>query len=113
MKGRNENYITYEDGIVLELRNYFEEIFKMEALDMNEEILECVSNQITTEMNNELQKEVSDGEVRATAFQLGGSRAPGLEGFPCLFYQRNWQVVGPYVITAVKDFFRIRILPAP
>lgn len=52
MKGRNRDCVNNEDGIAIELHNYFKEIFKTESPDMSKAILECVPNQITVEMNN-------------------------------------------------------------
>lgn len=45
-------------------------------------------------------------------FQLGGSEAPGPDVFSSLFYQRNWHIIGPDVITTVKAFLRSGAIPS-
>lgn len=43
--------------------------------------------------------------MKNAVHQLGGFKAPGLDGFGGLFYQHSWDVVGAHVCGYVKDFF--------
>ncbi|KAL9681439.1 hypothetical protein QQ045_013222 [Rhodiola kirilowii] len=43
----------------------------------------------------------SEGEVTRALYQMHPSKAPSLDGFSAMFYQVNWDVVGPEV---VKEF---------
>lgn len=54
-------------------------------------MLNCIPNQITDEMNQNLTRMVIDEEVKQVAFQMGGSWAPGLDEFLGLFYHRLWE----------------------
>lgn len=45
-------------------------------------------------------------EVRKAVFQMGPLKAPGSDGFPGLFYQKYWEVVGDDVFNTVKEFFQ-------
>lgn len=38
-------------------------------------------------------------------FSIGQFKAPGPDGFKSLFFQGNWDVVGPVIISTVKDIF--------
>ncbi|GKV49287.1 hypothetical protein SLEP1_g56044 [Rubroshorea leprosula] len=49
---------------------------------------------ITSEMNNSLCADITLEEVRAATFQLGAFKAPGPDGFPGVFYQKHWDLVG-------------------
>lgn len=62
------------------------------------------------ETNRRFSKELTEQEVKLAVFQLGGSKAPGPDGFPGLFYQRYWSVIGPYIIMMVKSFLKLGIL---
>jgi hypothetical protein len=41
-------------------------------------------------MNNDLCKELSEEEIGDALFQMGPLKAPGSDGFPARFFQRNW-----------------------
>ncbi|KAF7136176.1 hypothetical protein RHSIM_Rhsim08G0187900 [Rhododendron simsii] len=45
-------------------------------------------------------------EVRRAVFQLGPLKAPGSDGFPGLFYQKYWGVVGKDVFETVQNFLQ-------
>jgi len=48
---------------------------------------------------------ISDAEIRDTLFSLAVGKAPGLDGYNVEFFKHSWEIVGPSVILAVKDFF--------
>lgn len=43
-------------------------------------------------------------------FQIGPLKAPGTDGFPARFYQRNWAALRSDIIAAVLEFFRTGIM---
>ena len=45
------------------------------------------------------------------AFQLDKLKVPGLDGFPEVFFQENWEVVKEEIVLLVKNFFDSVILP--
>lgn len=61
---------------------------------------------VTEEVNDALTKSVSREEVQKAVFQMGALKAPGSDGFPGIFYQKYWDVVGEDVFTAVNEFFQ-------
>jgi hypothetical protein len=60
---------------------------------------------VTPDMNIDLCKDFSDEEIGDALFQIGPLKAPGVDGFPARFYQRNWGTIKEEVINAVKLFF--------
>lgn len=38
-------------------------------------------------------------------FQLGANRAPSPNGFSSLFYQHNWDLMGPSLCNTVRSFY--------
>ena len=44
-------------------------------------------------------------------FQIWPINAPGLDGFPARFFQRNWAVMRDQVIAGVKEFFQTGQMP--
>ncbi|GLT60633.1 hypothetical protein SLA2020_333910 [Shorea laevis] len=60
---------------------------------------------ITSEMNNSLCADITLEEVRIATFQLGAFKAPGPDGFPGVFYQKHWDLVGGDVHRAISRFW--------
>ncbi|KAL9687816.1 hypothetical protein QQ045_032223 [Rhodiola kirilowii] len=49
-------------------------------------------------MNAMLTAPFSEVEIKRALFQMHPTKAPGLDGFPALFYQSNWDTVGRDII---------------
>ncbi|KAF7151487.1 hypothetical protein RHSIM_Rhsim02G0110700 [Rhododendron simsii] len=64
-----------------------------------------VETSVTRSMNISLTRPFSIEEIKEATFQLGSLKSPGPDGFPGMFYQRYWDLVGPDVCVAVKRFF--------
>lgn len=52
-----------------------------------------------------LSRQVTDIEIRNTMFSLAKCKAPGPDGFNVDFFKDSWDIVGPSVTLAIKDFF--------
>lgn len=59
----------------------------------------------TAEMNEELCRPFTDEEIGDALFQIGPLKAPGLDGFPARFFQRNWGLLKEDIIQVVWVFF--------
>lgn len=108
LKIRDEGgqWIEEESGIISEIHTFFSTLFSSDRPAGREPtgceaILNCLPNDVTEDMNTLLTKEVTESEVRQAVNQLGGSRAPGPDGFSGAFYQRSWKVVGTDILTMV------------
>ena len=85
--------------------NYFHEIFSADATLDAGSVLDLLEPMVTEEDNAKLCAAFSDKEIADAMFQIGPLKAPGPDGFPARFFQRNWSTVRDDVIAAVKDFF--------
>nr|XP_023924073.1 uncharacterized protein LOC112035482 [Quercus suber] len=83
---------------------YFENLFSFGIHDRVEECLNAVDHRISPEMLNILSEEFSADEVKTALFQMGPTKAPGLDGTNALFYQKFWHIVGNDVANAILDF---------
>jgi hypothetical protein len=71
-----------------------------------------VPHSITTEENEELCRIPTPQEIKKALFDMPTLKAPGPDGFPVLFYEKYWDIVGNNVIKVVLNFFQDgRLLP--
>ncbi|CAM8914616.1 unnamed protein product [Rhodiola kirilowii] len=61
-------------------------------------------------MNRGLLEDISEEEVRRAVFNMSPLKAPGVDGFPALFYQKNWGNVRGYVVAYVREFWMNGVL---
>ena len=60
---------------------------------------------VTDEINLLLEEEPLSFEIRDVVFQMHPTKAPRLDGFQALFYQKFWDVVGGDVVCLVKKWW--------
>lgn len=86
--------------------NFFKELFTEDKIINPSELLGLFARVVTEDMNDELEKEFTEKEIGDALFQIGPLKAPGPDGFPARFYQRNWGVLKLNVVSVVQDFFQ-------
>ena len=64
-----------------------------------------LTNCIFEEQNLSLKRIQTLEEIRETLFQMQDLKAPGLDGFPALFYKEFWPTVGDVVTKVITSFF--------
>jgi hypothetical protein len=92
-------------------RDFFQNLFTREE-DTDPEIVtnlmqECVHDH----MNETLCAPFSEKEISDALFHIGPLKAPGPDGFPARFLQRNWDLLRHDVVVAVQRFFAEGIMP--
>lgn len=55
-------------------------------------------------MNSRLTRVLSREEVKQAVFQMDPIKAPGLDGFTPVFFQRYWEIVGSDITAAIESF---------
>nr|GEZ02255.1 RNA-directed DNA polymerase, eukaryota [Tanacetum cinerariifolium] len=60
---------------------------------------------ISLEQNDDLEREVSNEEIKRAVWDCGIDKALGPNGFTFGFYRRYWDIIGNDVVDAVKWFF--------
>lgn len=102
IKDEGGNEVTEKDKINLVVVNYFRDLYSNVGLicpdNIQNELLDHIQSAIMLSDNNMLMERVSDEEVRKAVFAMGGYKAPGPDGFPLLFFQEYWDIVGTDVI---------------
>lgn len=105
LKDGNGVWQTEQDCIADIIKGHFQKLYSPPQNRNVEEVISLVEPVVSNEMNHALTRPISREEVKEAAFQMGPLKAPGSDGFPGLFYQKYWDVVGEDVFRAAKDFF--------
>ncbi|KAM0908155.1 hypothetical protein ACQ4PT_015643 [Festuca glaucescens] len=91
--------------------SYFKELFTRDPNLDYDDLLNLLQAKVTNEMNDNLCKDFSEEEISDALFQIGPLKAPGIDGFPARFYQRNWDTLKAEVVNAVRLFFLTGSMP--
>jgi hypothetical protein len=111
--------LTKPDGSLTEIEdefldiatNYFKELYKEDS-DVNpSNLLNLFELKVSDEMNKSLIADFTDDEIGDALFQIGPLKAPGPDGLPARFFQRNWGLLKKEVCAAIKLFFSNGVMP--
>jgi hypothetical protein len=72
---------------------YFQDLFTRDPSLKADQLLAMIQEKVTGSMNDTLCMEFTDEEISDAMFQIGPLKAPGVDGFPARFYQRNWGTI--------------------
>jgi hypothetical protein len=111
-KGNHINSLYRDDGTMVteqvdiegEARQFYAELFIGQEVLQPEAILDHVLTKVKEQMNDELLKPFTAGEVQQALFMMGANKAPGPDGFTAGFYQYHWKLLGPSITKGVLDF---------
>ncbi|XP_057428472.1 uncharacterized protein LOC130721892 [Lotus japonicus] len=90
---RGKEYIEDRD-IARVLIDYFVQLFATSHPVGIEDVTSLVANRLTGAHLQILEDPFTKEEVTKALFQMHPTKAPGIDGFPALFYQRFWSVIG-------------------
>nr|GFA33540.1 RNA-directed DNA polymerase, eukaryota [Tanacetum cinerariifolium] len=92
-----------------EVVRLIQEVEKVDAMEVAQKLkLNGPSRMTRTRsiiMNDELEREVSNEEIKRAVWDCGIDKAPGPDSFTFGFYRRYWDIIGNDVVDAVKWFF--------
>ena len=105
------NWCTDQQAMQGMVVHYFENLFTSNENVDPQEIVDLLDPIVTSQANAALCNEYIDEEIGTALFQIGLLKAPGPDGLPSRFFQRNWSILKEDVIKAVKEFFVTGIMP--
>ncbi|KAL9669643.1 hypothetical protein QQ045_007190 [Rhodiola kirilowii] len=89
-------WVTEEEEICGAFAQYYKEIFKSSRGGTRvrwPEWMGFIPEKLNDEMRNDLMRPFSEAEIREAIFQMCPTKAPGLDGFSALFYQKHWSMI--------------------
>lgn len=105
LKDESGAWQTGESDISGIIQDYFNSLYCSPPIRDFNDILSFIDSIVTPELNDKLVQGVTVEEVRMATFQMGPLKAPGSDGFPGIFFQKYWDVVGNDIFEAVSSFF--------
>ncbi|KAK3183242.1 hypothetical protein Dsin_030528 [Dipteronia sinensis] len=91
--------------------SYFQKLFSTQTTLENYNSLPHMFPCLEEDVQLNLTREVSEDEVRFGLFGIGGLKAPGPDGFPAIFFQKQWEVCKKELIKLVVDSFNTGTFP--
>ena len=86
IKDKHDRWVEEVEDIGVVASDYFENMFRAGRCDQMADCLSAVPNKVTANMKEVLTCEYTAEEVRIALFQMGPTKAPGLDGMNALFY---------------------------
>ncbi|XP_074314802.1 uncharacterized protein LOC141650968 [Silene latifolia] len=111
IKGIEDNggqWRTDEGEITNVIEEYFNQLFCSSNPSGLEDVLRCIPEVISPEMNAVLDRPLCDDEVKSALFSMHPNKAPGPDGMHALFYQRYWEIIGPDLCTFTRQWWEGR-----
>jgi hypothetical protein len=80
---------------------FYNDLYSSEGVQGMREVLDAVPVKVIANMNLMLDAPFATEEVKIALFEMYPTKAPGPDGFPAHFFQRNWELCGAEVTKAV------------
>ncbi|CAL1392116.1 unnamed protein product [Linum trigynum] len=93
------------------LFQYYSKLFESRADQNCWKVIDAIEKKVTEEMNQKLLRPFTAEEIQAALFQMDATKAPGDDGFPSLFFQKNWSTIAPKVTEELTGFLNGGSLP--
>jgi hypothetical protein len=81
--------------------SYFQSVYTRDPSIQTRPVVELFGEVISDDVNESLCKPFTVQEISDALFQIGPLKAPGPDGYPARFYQRNWNVLKHEIVQGV------------
>ncbi|KAK4282132.1 hypothetical protein QN277_013544 [Acacia crassicarpa] len=105
LKDEHGNWIDYENALRDMVVSYFQNLYQ--AVDSDFNWLTTVTSfpPLVPELLKNLGAVPLNEEIKRALFSLGAFKAPGFDGYPPIFFQSKWNIVGESLCNFVKSVF--------
>lgn len=89
-----DTWTTNQSLIVETFTTYFKNLFSSKGAQIVNDLSFDIQDRVTDSMNNVMCQPFTADELKTSLFQMNPSKVPGSDGFPALFYQQYWSIIG-------------------
>ncbi|KAK5802172.1 hypothetical protein PVK06_029755 [Gossypium arboreum] len=75
--------------------DYFKNLFSASEVGSDEHVFGLVEKRVTESMNDTFLKQFTKEDIGAAVKMMAPLKAPSVDGFPIIFFQRYWNLIGP------------------
>ena len=101
LKDSTGSWVTHQTQVPHVFINFYKDLFTSANPSQIEQVVEKIPRVVTSEMNHHLTKNFMPMEVLEAVKQMSPIKSPGPDGFPPIFYQKYWHIIGEDVSHAV------------
>ncbi|XP_026396399.1 uncharacterized protein LOC113291034 [Papaver somniferum] len=98
--------LTDRHSINTSFIDHFKTLYSSNPQQFQDEILLDLPVKFFENDNSYINSPLTAEEIKNVVFQMGGEKAPGLDGFTDLFYQKYWDIVGEAVVDMTQTCFK-------
>lgn len=95
------------EEIKKEAHNHYKNLLSASHQQVDsEEFLQQIKKKISEQQNRDLDKEVTEEEIREAVWSLHPEKALGLDGFTIAFYRNHWETIKKDLVRMIKNVFK-------
>ncbi|KAA3449628.1 reverse transcriptase [Gossypium australe] len=103
LEDENGNKASTTDDMLKIASDYFEKLFFASEAGIDDRIFGLVEKRVMECMNANLTKPFSEEEVCNVVKSMPALKAPGIDGFAAIFFQRYWHIIGTDIVGYCLD----------
>lgn len=100
VKNGSGEWVEGKEEVFEVVLEHFTEVYNSDNPSLEDHYFHIIPSLVSDRMNEDLMSPVTESEIKHAAFSMGALKAPGPNGLNGLFYQRNWESVGPDITRA-------------
>ncbi|KAA3474875.1 reverse transcriptase [Gossypium australe] len=97
MEDENGRQLSSTEDILRIASDYFGNLFTASDMGLDDHLFGPVEEKVNESMNDKLIKQFTADEITNAVKMMSPLHAPGVDGFPAIFFQRYWHIIGPEI----------------
>lgn len=107
LKNDNNLWVENDEEVKAMVNEFFKGLFREEEVERHRTAGQPHSwPLVSSEEWQQVCRAVTPEEIKAAMLSIGGLKAPGSDGFPAIFYHKNWEIIGEEVIRDVGEMWQ-------